>query len=309
MLSLEQEVESIRPTLGDRRADALIARERRDVFSLYPEVRICAWAGAMLLAAAAGILLKKHFDAIGPVALATAVGIAAAACYAWVWWRRGRATVADDYVLLLGALLVSADLAFIEQQFRLLEHHWPRHFLLLAVAHGVAAYAYRSRLVLSLSIAALAAWMGIERRNVDMLFTQPVDVALRAFATSALVIVWWALHRRARLAPEFLRVFEHFAANLALLGGLLLMNDRATFEGGCILTIILAAAVIAWSFRQKSEPFVLYAFVYGVIAADTLLLEQIDQNETAVFITLIVSMIAAVAGLVALHRRFQGAGA
>lgn len=109
--------------------------------------------------------------------------------------------------------------------------------------------------------------------------------------------------------PEFLRVFEHFAANLALFGGLLLISDDETFEAGCIVTIVLAAAVIAWGFAQKSEPFVLYAFVYGVIAAAALLLDMAHGDPTMALGVLILSMIAAVAGLVALHRRFRGSAA
>src|SRR6185369_3447295 len=112
MLSYEPELESLRPHLGDRAADVLIARERREVFSIYPELRLASWAGVMLLTTAAGIVLKNNLDRIGPLALAVAMGLAAAACYGWVWWRRSRASLVDDYVLLLGALLLSADVGF-----------------------------------------------------------------------------------------------------------------------------------------------------------------------------------------------------
>ncbi|HKR64733.1 MAG TPA: hypothetical protein VJZ00_13455 [Thermoanaerobaculia bacterium] len=42
MLSFERELESLRPLLGDRETNALIARERREVFSIYPELRIAS---------------------------------------------------------------------------------------------------------------------------------------------------------------------------------------------------------------------------------------------------------------------------
>ena len=47
-------------------------------------------------------------------------------------WRRraGRTHLADDYVLLLAALLASADIGYIESQFHLLGPVWQRHFLL-----------------------------------------------------------------------------------------------------------------------------------------------------------------------------------
>src|SRR6185295_18258839 len=135
MLSLHPELESLRPLLGESVTDTLLAHERREVFSLQPELRILAWGGAMLLATAAGIVLKNNLDRIGPLVLALLMGLAAAACYVWVWWRRSRASLADDYVLLLGALLLSGDVAFIETQFHLLGSNWYRHYLLLAVVH------------------------------------------------------------------------------------------------------------------------------------------------------------------------------
>jgi hypothetical protein len=335
MLSLESELEQLRPTLGDARADALIARERREVFSLYPELRIAAWAGAMLLATAAGIVLKNNLERIGPVALATLMALASIACYAWVWWRRARATIADDYVLLLGALLLSGDLAFIESQFHLLDRAWPRHFLILAVLHGVGAYAYRSRMLLSLSISALAAWMGIERT----MFVFAEDFAPRAFATAGLVLVWRELHRRLSqhspspgLRPpsprkrgegqqtenvegsplqndypdegrEFLRVFEHFAANLTLWGALSLLRDDETFYLGSALAFAIAAFVIWWGFRQRAETFVLYGFIYALIAADAPLLRNL--RGTPLMLAIFFSMIAAVVVLIFIRTRFH----
>lgn len=309
MLSFENEIEALRPALGDGKTDALIARERREVFSIYPELRVAAWAGAMLLAAAAGIVLKKNLERIGPSALAVLIGCAAAACYGWVWWRRKRATIADDYVLLLGALLVSADFAFIEQQFHLLDHNWPRHFLVLAVIHGIGAYAYRSRALLSLSIAALAAWLGVERRST---FDFSVELSLRAFLAAGVVLAWRQLHfailSRARgdgspaALPEFLRVFEHFAANLALWGGLGLLSDDGTFTAGCLLVIVLAAVVMRWGFAQRSEPFVLYGFVYAVIGADAFLLHLFSEPASLI---VLMSMILAIVALATIHRRFH----
>ncbi|HEX6097280.1 MAG TPA: DUF2157 domain-containing protein [Thermoanaerobaculia bacterium] len=295
MLSLEPEIQALRPRLGDVRADALIARERREVFSVYPELRIAGWLGATLLAAAAGVLLEDNLERIGPLALAIGIAVAALACYAWTWWRRRRASVVDDYVLLLGALLVSADVAFVESQFHVFGEAWKRHLLLLAVLHAIGAYAYRSRVLLSLAITALGGYLGFDKE------TGFEDATIPAFELAALLIAWRAVDKRLR-ATTFSRIFEHFAANAALLGGLSLMDDNRIAGG--LLTIAIAAVVIAWGFRTKHEPFVLYAFVYAVIAADAMLLDGVNALPPAAFIIL-VSMIAAVAGLLFLHARFK----
>jgi hypothetical protein len=289
LLSFESEISQLRPRLGDPLADTLIARERREVFSVHAEVRIAAWAGALLVASAVGVFIKNNFDLFDRAFLAGAIGVMAAACYAWCWKRSG---IVSDYVLLLGALILSADVGFIEQQFDLFGEHGERHFLLLALIHGVTAYRFGSRLVLSLSIAALAAWMGLDR-NLDI--DDSIEFSLRAFACAAVVLVWRFLNRN----PDFSRVFEHFAANLALWGGLLLLRDAPSTA--CLITLTLAALVIAWGFRTGVESFVLYAFVYAVIAIDGWLLEESANEE----LVILISMLVAIPALVALHRRFR----
>src|SRR5437870_520921 len=105
--------------------------QRRAVLSIYNEVRAIAWIGVMLIATGVGIVVKKHFAEIGPLTVAFVIGAAAIGCYTWVALKE-RATL-DDYVVLLGALLISADVGFIEQQWHVLGPEWHRHFLLLAV--------------------------------------------------------------------------------------------------------------------------------------------------------------------------------
>lgn len=299
MFSLEPELEALRPRLGDAATNARIARERREVFSVYPELRIAGWLGATLLAAAAGVLLKNNLDRIGPLALAIGIGIAAFACYAWTWYRRNEASLVDDYVLLLGALLVSTDVAFIETQFHVFGEAWKRHLLFLAILHGAGAYLYNSRILLSLAISSLAAYLGLDK---DRFLFGGDSLAMPAFGLSALLVTWDAIDQAARPRTTFSRTFEHFAANAALFGGLLLLDLDVTL--GALVTIAIAVAVVLWGFRVRHEPFVLYAFVYAVIAADAFLIESLGFDDSAAFIVL-ASMVAAVVGLLFLHARFK----
>jgi hypothetical protein len=297
MIDLSRELESLRPLLGDARTDTLLRRERREVFSLYPELRICAWAGAMLLATAAGLVLKNNLDRIGPIALAMLIGVAAIACYAFVWFRRARASLGDEFVLLLGALLVSGDVAFIESRFHLFGEAWYRHFLILAVVHGLGAYVFHSRTLLSLAITALAGWLGLR----GILYTgEPTDYALRAFACAAFVLIARFANRR----EEFHGTYEHFVAMLLLLGGLTLSLDARWYVLGTLLTMAFAAAIVWWGFRTRREPFVLYAFVCGVIAFD-ILIGHLFAELGVVFFFMLVSAIGGIATLFVLHAKFK----
>ncbi len=292
----------LEPELRERGApERLIALDRREVFSVYPELRLLAWGGVMLIAAGAAILVRKNLD---PKGLAALMAVAAAVCYGYAGWRKAasRHSLIDDYVLLLGALLVSADVAYVETQFHLLGEHWSAHFLIVAVLHAVAAYGFASRTVLSLAIAALAAWFGVERRNVfDFV---DVDTAQRALVCAAVVLVWRFIDARA-WKSAFTRTFEHFAANLALFGALSLTFHSATRVPGALLTIVLASVVVVHGYRQRAETFVLYAYCYAVVAVDVLVIAELLPDEILAALFLMGSSIAAIVGLFILHGRFR----
>lgn len=301
MLSFEPELEQLRPLLGDANTDTLIARDRRAVFSLHPELRILSWIGAMLLATAAGLVLKNNLERIGPLALAVAMGVAASGCYAFVWWRRARASVVHEYVLLLGALLVSADVAFVEAQFHLFGNAWHRHFLVLAVLHGVTAYLFRSRLVLSLAIVAVTAWLGVRETP----FRDATQYAIRAAGCAALLLMWRAVHVAYDRdgGRDFATPLEHFAAHVAFAGAFALMFEDPTRIAGCLLAFAIAAIVIRWGMHKRSETFVLYAFLYAVVAMNVLVVRFLDSGLAFIFI--ILSVIGAIAALSAIHGRVK----
>ena len=299
MLSFERELVELNAPAG------LIARERREVFPVHREVRALAWAGAMLIATGAAVLVSKNLDRIGPVALTTAIGLAAAGCYAASVWRRAsaRRSLIDDYLVLLGALLISVDVAYAESQFHLLDAGWPRHFLILAVLHGAAAYLFDSKPVLALSIAALASWLGVEQ-GPEAILSGTAQTGWRALLACAVVASWRAVDVRYRSSRSFEPVFDHSAANLALAGSLLLTIDNRLRPLGLILTIGIAAAVIRIGFRRRSEAFVIYAYAYAVIAIDIVIADALNEG-VLIALYLIVSSIAAIVGLFLLHGRFR----
>ena len=307
MLTFEREISALE---ADGRLDGATAArlrsiERREIFSVYPELRALSWAGVMLVVAGVGVLVGKNLDRIGPLTLAAAIAVASAACYAYALWRRKSATASlvDDYVLLLGALLLSADLGYIEVQFELLEHGWPRYLLLLAFVHGAGAYFFGSQALLALSISAVASWIGIEQRPtraLDLLFVHHMETAARTYACAAIVFAWRVVDQRVRGAREFAPVFDHFVANFALFASLVLVFDRPYRLAGAILTLIAAAAVVTYGMRKRSEAFVLYAYGYAVVAVDVLVVSHLRAERDALLF-LVVSTIAAIVGLFVLH--------
>jgi hypothetical protein len=309
MLSFEPELIAMRDSgaIDAETAASRIAIERRDVVSIYPELRLLTWAGVMLISAGVGLYISRHLDDIGPLAIATFIGAAAIACYAWAYWKRGReAALADEYLLLLAALLTSADVGYIEHHYHLLGGSWPRHFLFLAVLHAATAYVFNSRLVLSLSIAAMAAWLGIERRSVDAIFQAPIETALRAFLCAAIVIAWRVVDRAVRRSPNFTSLFDNAAANLAFWGALTLAAKHETRSIGCLAAIVLAITAMMYGRRSGQGTFIIYAWVYGVIALDIAVCSA-SHDEIFIVFYLLVSTVAAIVGLFVSHAKLRKA--
>ena len=315
MHSLEPEILHLRDdgVISAPSATRLIAHERRQVVSIYGEVRFLIWGGVMLIATGVGIVVSKNLEHIGPIAIATAIAVAAAACYGWAVWKRTRAaSLADDYVLLLGSLLLSADIGYIEHQWHLLGPVWPWHFLLLAVIHAAVGYWFGSRVILSLSISALAAWFGIARRAEVL--NGSSDFALRAYLCAGTLVVWRAVdHWRClpllqpgdrKASACFSPVFDHAALNLAFWGSLALMVETSTRALGCAIAVLLAAFSAWLGVRQREERFVIYAWIYGTIAIDVQISMWLNSAFLIMFF-LVVSTAVAIAGLILTHEKLR----
>jgi hypothetical protein len=298
MFSLEPELVALRDS-GALTPDAAahrIARERREVVSVHAELRLLIWAGVMLIAGGVATLVAKHLDQLGPVTIASGIGAVSIGCYASCLRRRRAMSLVDDYVLLLAALLASSDVAYLEHHYHLLGNSWPRHFLFLAVLHGATAYLFRSRLVLTLSISALAAWIGVERGAIDDFAS--IETAVRALVCAAIVLAWRFVNR----VEQFAATFEHAAANLGFWGALMLTFQSDTRLAGCAVTLVFAVVAAVWGRRTRTDLFVIYAWVYGTIAIDVVVCHALHEVLLAA-VWLLASTIAAIAGIFMTRRR------
>ena len=184
-----------------------------DLISVREELRFLLWAGVALMAAGAGLLVKANLERIGPVTVALGLGVASIACLVWTWrksprftWGEGRAEgFALDYVLLLGALLGAADLAFVEVKFTPLGSAWPWHLLLVAIAYGALALRFDSKALLSLALTSFAAWRGVSLTHGPAPWDRPAEdrIVVEALLCGALFIGAGALLERTRRKPHF----------------------------------------------------------------------------------------------------------
>jgi hypothetical protein len=297
--------------LAPAEAPRLLRVARGELVSVFWELRAILYAGVLLITAGVGLLVKENLDRIGPVTIAAAIGLAAAAALAWSvktappfsWGEAPSPNLAFDYVLLLGVLLAAADLAYVEFRFTPLGASWPWHLLIVSLFTALAAFRFDSRVVFSLSLSTFAAWRGVSVAVLGghLLWGRAADaVRWNAIACGALfVVLGFILKRTGRKA--------HFEPVAVTLGWLLVLGGTASglespgWAAGLLLT---GAGLAAGAYRFRRFPL----FAFGVIAAYAALSRLALQGVAAELLGcawFFVTPLLVIAGLIVAQRRMK----
>jgi hypothetical protein len=287
-----------------------VALERGEIFSAFEEVRFVLYCAVAAITAGVGILVKENLDRIGPLTLIFVLALAAAACYATAVRTRLRhasRSIGGDYLLLLGALIIGADLGYAESQFHWLGSHWSWYLLILAVLHAITAYVFDSRLVLSVSLTSLAGWFGIDGHMAGLF---QIDGVLRASGIEAMVcaavmLLWRVVHQRMDGETPFIEVFEHFVANLGFGSALALCGNPDTRWMAVVVFIVLAAVSIRRGLSIREEIFVIYGVGYSTVGL-CIVEAQIVRGTVIAAMLALATVIAALILLWQLHQGLKG---
>ncbi len=309
MHSLDDELRELTSAgaLDGETAAQELAIENRAIFTLHDELRIALYVAVALVVTGVGILVKEHLDRIGPLTLMLALALAGVGCYIPAIRARSRGnnrSAVAEYLLLLGALLLSADLGYAESQFHWFGEHWPRTLLILAAFHTVTAYALNSPLVLSLALTSLAGWFGIARGPSPASWNLAPELGVRAAVCAAVILIWRVIDARMN-AARFREVFDNFAANVAFWGALSWCSSTHDRALGVLALLAFAWVAIRTALRSKRELFAVYGVGYSaigfiIVAGQIFALPSLSGATVALIIVL-----AAAAVLRHLHDRVK----
>jgi hypothetical protein len=299
-----------RGTLGPAQARVFSRVARRRLVSVHAELRLLAYAGVLLVMAGVGALVRQNLDRIGPLAIAAALSLGALACLLWVArtapaFSRGEVAsshLAIDYVLLLGALLVGADLAFAEVKLTVLGDAWPWHLLILALFYALLAFRYDSRVLLSLALSTFAAWRGVSTARLEQALWIGGEgpVRVNAAGCGLLFLAGGAFLRRRSCKAHFEQVTTHVGW-LLLLGaaGSALGTPAGSLFG--VILIGLAGILAALAYRQRRFSLIAMAVVAAYAGLSALAVRAL-AGDVAVFWWFAVTPLMLVAILFVAHR-------
>lgn len=287
----------------------LAGLSRGEPFSLFLELNIVLYAGIVTFVAGLGWTVATWSQQLGDVLVLTILSALLAACFWYCFsrapaWSRAEVpspNLAFDYVLYLGSLTWSVELAYVENRFHLLSGQWDLYLLTTAGLCFLLAYRFDNRFVLALALSALAGWFGLTISH----WPSHQEATYRQYAILYGVIVGGAgaVLRRRGLKPHFLGAYLNIAANVlfwALLSGVF---DRRA-EGVWFLALLAACgASLVWGIARRQFSFVAYAAVYGYVGVSSILIRGIN-SDTVVLSYFVVTGVLMLVMLVLIARRF-----
>jgi len=287
----------------------LVGLSRGEPFSLFLELNVLLYAGVLAFVAGLGWTVSTWSQQLGDVLVLTILSTILAACF-WYCFSRAPSWSPDetpapspifDYVLYLGGLIWSLELAYIENRFHVLSGQLDLYLLATAGLFFFLAYRFDNRLVLSLGLSSLAGWFGLTISH----WSAHQDVAYRQYALLYCLLVGGggALLQRRGLKPHFFGTYLNIVANVlfwALLSGVF---NRQGYGLWFLALLIACGASLAWGLARRQFAFVAYAAVYGYVGVSSLFLRGVN-DESVVLSYFVVSGVAMLVVLVQIGRRF-----
>jgi hypothetical protein len=198
----------------------LAGLSRGEPFSIFLELNILLYAGILAFVAGLGWTVSTWSQQLGDAVVLTILSAMLAACFWYCFSRAPTWSPAEipspslvfDYVLYLGSLTWSVELAYLEKRFHMLSGQWDLYLLVTAGLFFFLAYRFDNRFVLSLALSSLAGWFGLTISH----WPSHQDAAYRQYAILYSLMVGGvgaALQRRG-LKPHFFGTYLNIAANV-----------------------------------------------------------------------------------------------
>jgi hypothetical protein len=296
-------------TISPEQHAHLAGLSRGEPFSLFLELNVLLYAGVLAFVAGLGWTVRTWSQQLGDVLVLTILSTILAACFWYCFSRAPAWSPAEtpapspifDYVLYLGSLIWSLELAYLENRFHVLSGQLDFYLLATTGLFFFLAYRFDNRFVLLLGFSSLAGWFGLTISH----WSAHQDAAYRQYALlyCLLVGVGGVLLQRRGLKPHFLDTYLNIVANVlfwALLSGVF---NRQGYGLWCLALFIACGASLAWGLARRQFAFVAYAAVYGYVGVSSMFLRGVT-DETAVLVYFLVTGVAMLMVLVQIGRRF-----
>jgi len=270
------------------------------IFSLNTELLFLLYLSVLLFTGGVGTLVYKNIDSIGHMAI-LAVNFALMVVCFYFSFKKTKGFSKDevlfenpiyDYVVLTGSILSCIFTGYLQYQYRIFGSDFSLVSLFSAIICFGIAYYFDSRMVLSMAITALAAFVGITITPKTVfeneIYSNPT-LSYYGLALGVLLLLWTAYTMKANLKKHFHFVYYTFAQHLlgiSIIAGLLESNWLLFIPfliGFCYYFYTI-------SHTLKATSLFVFALIYGYVGLNILISKFMDYIYTSSIIEFIIML-------------------
>lgn len=290
--------------------------------SLVWELKILMYCGVLLLTTGLGIIVYKNLDSIGHLAIVIFIAAAMLLCFTFSYKRStpftfqktGENNILQDYILLLGCLLMLILLGYLQVQYKVFGNRWGMATFIPMVILFLSAYYFDHLGVLSMAIINLAAWAGITVTPMQLLksndFSNGKIIVTGIFLAVFLLVISIVTNHK-NIKKHFAFTYKHFGAHLLFIS---LIAGMAHFESYYLIFFLLIAAVgyfqFVEAFNEKSFYFIVVVALYGYVALSYLSMyllfhSKINEGIYFAFFYFLLSAIGFIVLLISVNKKLK----
>ncbi|WP_035676778.1 DUF2157 domain-containing protein [Flavobacterium limnosediminis] len=274
------------------------AYNKLGIFSLNTELLFLLYLSVLLFTGGVGTLVYKNIDSIGHMAI-LAVNFALMVVCFYFSFKKSKGFSKEevlfenpiyDYLVLTGSILCCIFIGYLQYQYTVFGSDFGLVSLFSAVICFGIAYYFDSRMVLSMAITALAAFVGITITPKTVfeneIYSNPT-LSYYGLVLGVLLILWTIYSTRVNLKKHFYFVYYTFAQHLVglcCIAGLL--EDHWSF-----FVPMMAGAVYYFyriSHQLKATSFFVFSLIYGYVGLNILLFKLMDYIDLSSVIDFII---------------------
>ncbi len=278
----------------------LTAIYSKRVYSLYYEHKSVLLVGVISLATGLGLWIYENVGSIGHQVILGSITALTFACFWYVTkkkvpFRPDRVHTPGlfyDSILLLACLLFLTLEGYLEFQYSIFQERWDIWALIPALMFFFLAYVHDHQGVLSMAITALTSWVGINATPKAFLAGElfaDLDFFITGICYSLLLLVFALILNKAGLKRHFTFNYLNFGANLLSMSILYGLFNKSPNWLYFLLLLFACVSFFYYARKQASFVFLLYAALYGYTGLSYLILKNIQQGYTFVFLYFIIS--------------------
>ena len=259
--------------LNDKDLEEIALYQKKGIFSLRSELLLMIYFSVILFTSGIGVIVYNNIDSIGHLAILSANFILMLVCF-YFSFKKAKGYSNDevlfenplyDYLVLTGSLLACIFLGYINFQYQIFDESYAYVSLISALLCFFVAYYFDNRIVLSIAITSLAAFIGISITPKSLFQNEVYSDLYLTYSGLVLgigLLVWMEHTLKTKIKAHFHFVYATFALHLL---GVCIMAGLLSDHWLVFIPILIGFVYYFYKFSHRVLATSIFAFMllYG----------------------------------------------